>query len=138
MSSIPSWLRTPRIRRGLAVSCVALAAGGLVLYRSHGDATGASAIWWIDPVDLALPVPGASGVNATAFAAPGAHGTFSLSHTKVLAGGERRVFAELRMSADAAEQAREHAPLALVVVLDTSGSMGGEKIQQAKSAVVSL
>ena len=42
------------------------------------------------------------------------------------------------ITADAAERAQQRAPLSIAVVLDTSGSMGGEKIEQAKQAVVRL
>src|SRR4029078_13416509 len=79
-----------------------------------------------------------SGLNTTTFAGPGAHGSFALSHTKILAGAEQRVFAELVLKADAAEQARERAPLSMAIVLDTSGSMAGEKIDQAKQSVIQL
>lgn len=42
------------------------------------------------------------------------------------------------ITADAAERAQQRAPLSIAVVLDTSGSMGDEKIEQAKQAVVRL
>jgi Ca-activated chloride channel family protein len=125
--SVRSWLRTPRVRRSLAVSVIALSAGALFLHRSPADAR--------PSVVQAI----ASGKNATTFQGVGAHGALALSHEAVLAGGERRVFAELSLTADAAEaRGRERAPLSLVVVLDTSGSMEGEKIQRAKDAVAGL
>jgi Ca-activated chloride channel family protein len=55
-----------------------------------------------------------------------------------MAGGAEDVFAEVRIRADAAERPGERAPLALAVVLDTSGSMEGEKMEQARDAVVKL
>src|SRR5208282_1322816 len=60
---------------------------------------------------------------------------------KVLAGSGESVFAEVRLAADAAAGgpgASQRAPLALVVVLDTSGSMEGEKIDRAKDSVLGL
>jgi Ca-activated chloride channel family protein len=90
------------------------------------------------PVD---PNVTAAGSNVTTFAGPGAHGQIALSHTKVLAGGHDPVFAEVKITADKPDDgnvAHERAPLSLVVVLDTSGSMEGEKIARAKEAVLGL
>ncbi len=79
-----------------------------------------------------------AGTNTATFAGPGAHGHVALSHTKVLAGSGDSVFAEVRLAADPSQGAKERAPLALVVVLDTSGSMEGEKIDRAKDSVLGL
>ncbi len=127
--SIRTWLRVPRIRRGLAASAVILAAGGLVLARTPASAA---------PLRPTASATVATGENSVTFSAKGAHGSLALSHTHLLAGGERRFFAELDLTADAAERALERAPLSIAVVLDTSGSMGGEKMEQAKQAVVRL
>jgi Ca-activated chloride channel family protein len=48
------------------------------------------------------------------------------------------VYAELDLRADPAERRVERAPLSIAVVLDTSGSMGGDKIQDAKRACAQL
>ncbi len=122
---VQAWLRLPRIRRGLAAGLVVLSTGGLVLARTpiHGGGTGPE-----------IHVATAGGSNATSFSGPGVRGRFALSHTAVLAGGERRVFAELDLRADAGDRAVTRAPLSIAVVLDTSGSMGGEKIDEAKRA----
>jgi Ca-activated chloride channel family protein len=58
----------------------------------------------------------------------------------VLAGQSTPVYAELRLVADAAEdeRAKVRAPISMVVVLDTSGSMSGEKIEEAKRSVLRL
>lgn len=124
---VSSWLRTPRIRRGLAAASVILATGGLVLFRA--------------PTSAALDTPVLSPFdanNAAKFSGPGAHGIVALSQAKVLAQTDTDVYAEVRMTADKAAGQNERAPLALAVVLDTSGSMSGEKIEQAKNAVLEL
>src|SRR5262245_9376979 len=131
--SIRTWFRLPRVRRGLAASAVVLAAGGLVLARTPAAAGGGGR-----SVEAIATVAG-SGQNRVTFSGPGAHGVFALSHTKVLAGGERRVYAELDLTADKTQgEARERAPIAMAVVLDTSGSMGGEKIEEAKRSIIQL
>jgi len=154
--SVPAWLRrgssfakntfggSRRLRRGFAACAVVLAAGGLVLFRAPHD--GALAV--IPPV-IANPridepqiLPQVSladpGPNAVTFSGPGAHGTLALSQNKVLSGTRQPLFAELQIQADKDATQAAHAPLSLVVVLDTSGSMEGEKIEEAKASVVKL
>ena len=117
---------SPRARRGIAASAVVLSLGGLVLFRAPAGAT---------------PPPGITDVdllNGTTFSGPGASGTLALSHVKVLAQGRQRIFAELRLRADSEQVAEERAPLSLAVVLDTSGSMEGDKIAEARQSVLQL
>ncbi len=126
-------LRSPNVRRGVAIGAIVLATGGLILARASTAApplhVGVGTIVGGEPT---------SGANTVRFAGPGAHGQVALSHTKVLAGTSESVFAEVRLVANASDGATERAPLALVVVLDTSGSMQGEKIDRAKDAVLGL
>lgn len=132
--TVSTWFRSPRVRRAVALSTVVLATGGLVLYRAPASAfPGDSSI-------LRPPSALANGKNSTAFSGPGAHGLVSLSHTRVLSDRDTTVFADLRVVADGAPGARdeERAPLSLAVVLDTSGSMSGEKIQEARRSVLRL
>jgi Ca-activated chloride channel family protein len=115
----------------MAAAAIVLAAGGLVLARSSGSAAARPNN---HPVAV---VP--SGSNTASFSGPGAHGTIALSHTKVLAHGGDSLFAEVKLTADKdGTAAKERAPLALAVVLDTSGSMEGEKIERAKDSVLTL
>ena len=125
--SIVTWLRTPRIRRGIAASAVFLAAGGLILFRATAGAT----------PTYRYTTPLGHSSNSSLFSGPGLHGEVALSHTRVPAGTPTQVFAEVRMTADPAEN-KERAPLSMAIVLDTSGSMEGEKMEQAKDSVVRL
>lgn len=129
-----SFSMTSRMRRGIALSAVVLATGGLVLHRAPAAAS---------PGDSPFARSGerlASGKNSAAFSGPGAHGMVALSHTRVLAGRTTSVFADVRVVADADSRAREEkrAPISLAVVLDTSGSMEGEKIEEARRSVLRL
>ncbi len=123
---LADWLQTPRIRRTIAASAVVLATGGLVLFHAPGTSLAGTVL-----------IHNAQGTE-TSFVGPGLHGSVALSHGAVLAGGERDVYTEVRLTADAAERGEDRAPLALAIALDTSGSMYGEKIEQAKHAVLEL
>jgi Ca-activated chloride channel homolog len=131
MGALANGFWSARARRGIAAAAVALAVGGLVLVRASRASPSRNA-----PGDAIGAIP--IGVNSAHFAGPGAHGQVSLSHSKVPAGGGEAVFAEVRLSADVGEGVQERAPLSLVVVLDTSGSMQGDKISRAKEAVLGL
>jgi Ca-activated chloride channel family protein len=122
---IVDWLQNPRVRRTIAASAVVLATGGLVLFRAPTTSLAGTIITH------------ASGTQTT-FAGPGLHGSVALSHGAVLAGGERDVYAEVRLTADDAIRGEQRAPFALAIALDTSGSMYGEKIEQARQAVLGL
>ncbi len=126
------WLRSPRIRRGIALASVVLATGGLVLYKSSASAYDGGT-----GLDI-RPTPMMAGKNSAAFSGPGAHGMVSLSHTGVLSGSSSAVFADVRLAADASTEHVTRAPISMAVVLDTSGSMSGEKIEDAKRSVLRL
>ena len=154
---VPQWLRrgssfakntfgrSTRARRGLAACAVVLAAGGLVLFRApHGVGATPSIPQVIpqvapEPELPKLPIsPTITGANSATFSGPGAHGSLALSHSKVLSDGRQPLYAELQVRADKEDQKGVHAPLSIAVVLDTSGSMSGDKIEQAKEAVIKL
>jgi Ca-activated chloride channel homolog len=129
-------LRSTNAKRGVAGAAIVLATGGLVLARA--SSAPAHPIGPIGPPPIVVNSGPMTGSNAASFAGPGAHGQVALSHTKVLAANGEPVYAEVRLAADAAEGTKERAPLALVVVLDTSGSMEGEKLDRAKESVTGL
>ncbi len=127
---IASWLRTPRIRRGLAASIVVVAAGGLVLFRAEAQTS---------PYKVRPAVPVAvNDAKAVTFHGDGLHGAFAVSHGKVLASAGQELFATVDVTADTSPDSTARAPLSLAIVLDTSGSMMGEKIEDAKLAVTKL
>ncbi|HEY1958951.1 MAG TPA: VWA domain-containing protein [Polyangiaceae bacterium] len=113
------------MRRSIAVSAVVLATGGLVLFRTSGTS-------------FAGPIGTHTNGTTATFVGPGLHGSVSVSQTAVLAGGDRDVYAEVKLSADPAVRGTDRAPFALAIALDTSGSMFGEKIEQAKRSVMEL
>jgi Ca-activated chloride channel homolog len=120
---IPSGPRRAVFRRAFAIVSVVLATGGLVLFKTPAEA--GRAVFALD------------GKNAATWSGPGAHGSLALSHTRVLAGSTTPVYAELRFAAEAGDRVAR-APLSLAVVLDTSGSMEGAKIEDAKRSVLRL
>lgn len=71
------------------------------------------------------------------FAGAGITGSLALSQSHVLADKAQRVYAELRVKADEATVGH-HAPLAMAILLDTSGSMSGIKIEEGKRSVATL
>jgi Ca-activated chloride channel family protein len=131
-----SFSLTSRVRRGIALSAVVLATGGLVLYRAPANAFPGDSSFGHEPSGGPLT----PGKNSAMFSGPGVHGMVSLSHTRILEGRETTVFADVRVVADADPRARDErrAPIALAVVLDTSGSMSGEKIEEARRSVLRL
>jgi len=123
------------VRRGIALSAVVLATGGLVLYRAPASAYpgGLSSYTSRTPGTLV------AGKNSATFSGPGAHGMVSLSHTSVLANDDTSIFADVRVVADqVGSRDEKRAPISLAVVLDTSGSMSGEKIEEARRSVLRL
>jgi Ca-activated chloride channel family protein len=126
--NIPVLLARKRRARALAAGTVALAAGAIVLLRAPGSTIASSV-----HVDTGHgPSP------RIAFSGPHVHGRVALSQGAVAAHGSRHVYAEIRIGADQEQNTSSARPVAMAIVLDTSGSMAGEKIQQARGAVLEL
>ena len=121
------------LRRSLALAAVILGVTGSILFARPDRALGT-------PRELDRATddrPREGGRTAAAFEGPSAHGRIAVSHGRLLANGARRMFVELRIGADErGETAR--APLALVLTIDTSGSMAGQKIVEARRAARAL
>lgn len=139
------WFATRRIRHGATAGVVVLATGGLFLLHASaapGPRPQGTLPPTSDPVPtFATPPPPVAAVQApgpteVSFSGPHVRGTFAVSDAAVLAGRDQPFYADVTLTAES--RSGEHAPLALVVVLDTSGSMSGEKLREAKDAVKGL
>lgn len=121
-----SFLRSSKVRRSIAVFSLILSAGGLVLLRAPATANNAS-LWSAD-----------TGAAQAKFDQGPIHGSITLSQSAVVGGTPTELYADLKLAADKREGQVERAPLSLAVVLDTSGSMSGSKIEDAKRSVLRL
>lgn len=125
LSPFSLWFRTPRLRRALALGAVVLSTGGIVLLRSSATA---------QPRVFGSV---ADSSTRTSFSGPRLHGSVALSHGKILEHGGQ-VYADLTLAADKGSGSEVRAPVSLAIVLDTSGSMSGEKIEEAKRSAIRL
>ena len=131
----------------LALGTSVLAVAALVLLRTP-DAASATTQPAMMPAGVVLgatlapvvapPVIVGTGASRVTLEGPGVTGVFALGQQAVMANGTRELLAELRLEGveGAGEQVR--LPVALSVVLDHSGSMGGEKMVQAREGIISL
>src|SRR5262249_55780545 len=129
------WFRwiDPHTRRSMALSAVVLSLTGLVLadrgVRARNDVDIATG-----PVVADSPSP-----TSSPFSARGAAGRFAVSHGRLLASGIRPMHIELRVRADQSSDVVDaRAPVAMVLVIDTSGSMAGRKIEDARSSAIAM
>nr|MDQ3035357.1 VWA domain-containing protein [Myxococcota bacterium] len=131
-------VRIPNRRRrawGLAAAAVALAAGGIVLSSTPEPASAVPMI--TTTAGTSTAIAGGDASSRAELHGPGVDGFFAFTEGAVLAGGLREIYAELRLTG-AAGGVERRAPVSLAVVLDHSGSMSGDKIIEAREAVVSL
>ncbi len=133
----------PHVRTSIALAVLILSITGLVL----ADRGSRGPIWpsAASPVMTIATSPGAADgptlptPTFAQFRDRGAHGRFALSHGRLLANGTRPLFAEIRIAADDSLVERNtSAPVAFVLVIDTSGSMAGQKIVDARRSALSM
>ena len=62
--------------------------------------------------------------------------TTSISHPSLLGGEKQRTFIKVDLKGFPVDQQKERTPVNVAIVLDKSGSMNGEKMEQAKSAAL--
>lgn len=122
-----------RRRFSIAAGAVVLAFGAIVLARAHR-------------ADAEVRRPDGDPPGGATHAGPTRvnvvtdelEGFIALTQGAVLAHGTRELFAELRLEARAVPGDTRRRPVAIAVVLDTSGSMTGDKIEQARASVHAL
>src|SRR4029079_10462789 len=113
----------PRTRRSMALSAVVLSLTGMVLadrgVRARTAGVRGERGIAAGPVIAEDPSP-----TSSVFDGPGASGRLAVSHGRLLASGTRPMHVEIRVRPDSGANVVEaRAPVALVLVIDTSGSM---------------
>lgn len=120
-------LAAPRVRWAVAAGACVLSLGGLVLARAELPATKPT---------VAAPLPA---VGGSPFSGPGVSGTIALSQTSLASAGSHELFAEITAAGVAGDTTGHvRAPISLAIAIDTSGSMQGDKIADARRAVARL
>ena len=135
----------PQLRKSIAFGVVLLSITGLFLMSRGRGRDGfvddrRAPVAHVDErarTEPAVPADPSPSTQST-FAGRGIAGRFAISHGRLLADGTRPLHVELRVHGEQAE-GRVRAPVALVIVVDTSGSMAGRKIEDARrSAIAAL
>jgi Ca-activated chloride channel family protein len=129
------WFRwiDPLTRRSLALSAIILSLTGLVLAGKPVQPRAEVAIATSSPPNETLSS------TASPFSAHGLSGRLAVSHGRLLASGTRPMHVELRVRAEpASPEVGLRTPVAMVLVLDTSGSMAGRKIEDARKAALTM
>ncbi|MBI5536421.1 MAG: VWA domain-containing protein [Deltaproteobacteria bacterium] len=133
------WL-DPHIRTSIALALVILSIAGLVLAdRGQGS------IWPrgsnVLTIATSPPTPPSNDPSppqtSATVRATAATARFALSQGRILASGTRPLFLEVRVSADE-RTSSVRTPISMVLVIDTSGSMQGQKLQDAKRASIAM
>lgn len=122
-----------RSLHAVAAGCVALAAGGVVLLRAPSP--GVTAPVTAGP---AAPSPDrAERAPRRTATGPQLTARVALSQGSIARRAPGHVFAVVDLDADRRADDVRRAPVAMALVVDVSGSMSGDKIEQARRAVLS-
>jgi Ca-activated chloride channel family protein len=125
----------PHTRRSIALAAIVLSITGLVLADRGASSSGGLVVATSgDPARDGMPSP-----TSVPFATRGISGRFAISHGRLLASGVRPMHAEIRVRADDLDVGTpSRAAVALVLVIDTSGSMAGRKIEDARHSALAM
>ena len=125
----------PHIRTSIAIAVVILSIAGLVLADRGGRAASPGDV--LVPATTSRPWQSSLPQTAASIQGQGAQGRVSISHPRLLASGTRNLYMELRLAADPAV-ASARPPVSFVLAIDTSGSMAGQKILDARRSAIAL
>jgi Ca-activated chloride channel family protein len=124
----------PHTRRSIALAAIVLSATGLVLADRGAPMSGELVI----ATNSEPTWTRSSSPTQAAFSSRGATGRFAISHGRLLSSGVRPMHAEIRVRAEESEIVQARAPVSLVLVIDTSGSMAGRKIEDARRSALAM
>ncbi|MET0593729.1 MAG: VWA domain-containing protein [Polyangiaceae bacterium] len=131
---ILGWIE-PHTRRSIALAAIVLSATGLVL-ADRGAPLNSGGLVIATNADSSWSASSSS--TSTPFSAQGATGRFAISHGRLLSSGVRPMHAEIRIRAEDSDVVEARAPVSLVLAIDTSGSMAGRKIEDARRSAMAM
>jgi len=125
------WL-DPHIRTSIAIAVLILSIAGLVLADRAP-----SQVLVTTPTPVSSPWLGSAPQTSATLQGQGARGRVALSQGRLLASGTRSLYMELRIAADQTTPVTRP-PVSFVLAIDTSGSMAGQKIIDARRSATAI